>query len=123
MNWLTIDMVEGFHRESLVHFGGSEGLRDRGLLESALSRPQNKWAHEQSDLAELAASYAFGLEKNHPFVDGNKRVSFIAMTAFLRLNNIRFAPPQDASTAIIVDLAAGTVDETGLTRWIRDNLP
>jgi death-on-curing protein len=121
--WLTLDEVLVAHERQLARFGGAAGLRDQGGLESALSRPTNKWLYEHADLPILAASYAFGLAKNHPFVDGNKRVAFIAMTAFLRLNGIRFSPPQDASTAIIRDLAAGSVDEAGLTRWIRDNLP
>ena len=121
--WLTFDEVLVIHERQLARFGGAEGLRDRGMLESALSRPQNKWLYEQHGLVELAAAYAFGIAKNHPFVDGNKRVSFITMTAFLRLNGIHFAPPQEAATAIIRDLAAGLVDESGLARWIGDNLP
>jgi len=121
--WLSIDEVLVAHERQLAQFGGAAGLRDRGMLESAVSRPHNKWLYEQSSLEELAAAYAFGLAKNHPFVDGNKRVSFIAMTAFLRLNGIAFSPPQPAATAIILDLAAGAVSEEGLTRWIRDNLP
>jgi death-on-curing protein len=121
--WLAVDEVLVAHERQLVHFGGAAGLRDGDMLESALSRPRNKWLYEQADLPELAASYAYGLAKNHPFVDGNKRVAFIAMAAFLRLNGIPFAPPQDASTAMILGLAAGEISEDGLTRWIRDNLP
>ncbi len=121
--WLTVDEVLVAHERQLSRFGGAPGVRDRGMLESALSRPQNKWLYEQPSLPELAASYAFGLAKNHPFIDGNKRVSFIAMTAFLRLNGVAFSPPQDVATAIILDLAAGLVAEEGLARWIRDNLP
>jgi death on curing protein len=121
--WLTVAMVEDMHAEQLGMFGGAEGLRDRGLLESAVARPQNKWAYEQSDLPELAASYAFGLAKNHPFVDGNKRAAFEAMMVFLRFNGVAFAPKAAEATVIIFDLAAGSVDEAGLTRWIRDNLP
>jgi death-on-curing protein len=121
--WLTIDEVLVIHERQLSQFGGAAGLRDRGMLESALSRPQNKWLYEQAGLEELAASYAYGLAKNHAFIDGNKRVSFIVMMAFLRLNGVQFAPEPAAATAIILDLAAGLVSEDGLTRWIRDNLP
>jgi death on curing protein len=121
--WLTVAMVEDMHAEQLGMFGGAEGLRDRGLLESAVARPQNKWAYEQSELPELAASYAFGLARNHPVVDGNKRAAFEAMMVFLRFNRIAFAPKAAEATVIMLNLAAGSVDEAGLTRWIRDNLP
>lgn len=104
-------------------FGGPAGLRDAGLLESALDRPRNRWAYEQGDLPMLAAAYAFGIARNHPFVDGNKRTAFAAMMVFLRINGVRFAPPPPEATAIVLDLAAGLVGEEGLTRWIRDNWP
>jgi death-on-curing protein len=86
-------------------------------------RPQNKWRYEEADLAALAAAYAFGIAKNHPFVDGNKRVAFLAMAGFLRRNGVKFAPSQEAATAAILAVAAGEVSEDGLTRWISDNLP
>ncbi len=121
--WLTVAMVENMHAEQLAIFGGPDGLRDRGLLESAVARPQHKWAYEESDLPELAAAYAFGIARNHAFVDGNKRAAFAAMMVFLRLNGVRFAPSSAQATVMIQDLAAGTVDEGGLTRWIRDNWP
>jgi death-on-curing protein len=121
--WLTAFDVEVMHGEQLALFGGPSGIRDRGLLESALDRPRNKWADEGADLPELGAAYAFGLARNHPFVDGNKRAAFAAMMAFLRLNGVRFAPPSEQATAIILDLAAGLVSENGLTRWIGDNRP
>jgi death-on-curing protein len=121
--WLTVAMVEDIHGEQLALFGGPEGIRDRGLLESALGRARNRWAYEQGDLPELAAAYAFGIARNHPFVDGNKRTAFGSMMAFLRYNRVRFVPPAAEATAIILDLAAGIVDEADLTRWIRDNWP
>jgi death-on-curing protein len=121
--WLTLDEVIIIHERQLARFGGATGIRDHGAIESALSRPRNKWHYEQSDLGELAAAYAYGLAKNHPFVDGNKRVSFIAMMSFLRLNGVNFAPPQNEATAIILALAAGEVDEPALARWIADNMP
>jgi death-on-curing protein len=98
-------------------------LRDEGMSHSALERPVNKWRYEQAGLVALAAAYAFGLAKNHAFVDGNKRIAFMAMMVFLRKNGIRFAPDQAHATAMILALAAGEVGEDGLARWIADNLP
>ena len=121
--WLALEEVLVAHERQLARFGGAAGMRDQGVPESALSRPRNKWMYEQAELPELAAAYAFGVAKDHPFVDGNKRVAFIAMSAFLRLNGIAFAPSQADATAIILGLAAGEIAEEGLTRWIRDNLP
>lgn len=121
--WLTVEDIVALHGEQLALFGGPEGLRDQGLLESALSRPINRWNYGESDLAKLAAAYAFGIAKNHPFVDGNKRAAFTAMMVFLRINGVRFAPDVGVATAAIVSLAAGEVDEEGLARWIRDNWP
>jgi death-on-curing protein len=122
-NWLTYEQVLAIHARQLRRFGGAPGLRDEGILRSALERPVNKWQYEQADLAMLAAAYAFGLAKNHAFVDGNKRVAFITMVVFLRKNGIRFAPDQAQSTKIILALAAGEVSEDNLARWIRDNWP
>lgn len=98
-------------------------MRDEGALHSALERPVNKWQYESAELPELAAAYAFGLAKNHPFVDGNKRIAFIAMVTFLRRNGIAFRPDQAQSTAIILAVAAGEVSEESLARWVRDNWP
>jgi death on curing protein len=121
--WLDIDIVIDIHAEQLALFGGADGVRDRGLIESALGRPQHKSAYEESDLAALAAAYAFGIAKNHPFVDGNKRTAFASMLVFLGLNGIDFdVPPQDA-TVMIMALAGGEVSEESLARWIRDNWP
>jgi death-on-curing protein len=121
--WLTLEEIVVTHERQLALFGGAAGIRDRGMLESALMRPQNKWRYEEADLAALAAAYAFGIAKNHPFVDGNKRVAFLAMAGFLRRNGVKFAPSQEAATAAILAVAAGEVSEDGLTRWISDNLP
>jgi death-on-curing protein len=121
--WLSYDEIVAAHSRQLRRFGGAPGLRDEGMLQSALERPINKWSYEQAGLAELAAAYAFGLAKNHAFVDGNKRISFIAMVAFLRRNGVRFAPDPAHATAIILSLAAGEVSEESLARWIRDNWP
>jgi death-on-curing protein len=97
-------------------------MRDQGALESALSRPRNKWLYENADLPALGATLAYGIARNHAFVDGNKRAAFLSMAAFLRLNGVRFAPSQASATAMMLSLAAGEVDESGLTRWIVDNI-
>lgn len=120
--WLAPALVIDVHAEQLALFGGPAGVRDEGLLESAVMRPQNKWAYGETDIAVLAASYAFGLARNHPFIDGNKRAAFAAMMLFLRLNGVPFRPSPAEATAVILALAAGEVDEDGLARWIRDRL-
>ena len=120
--WLTVHDVVSLHGEQLAIFGGPEGIRDQGLLESAVARPINRWNFGTSDIAELAAAYAFGISKNHPFVDGNKRAAFASSIVFLRLNEVPFAPDMGAATAAMVSLAAGEVAEEGLARWIRDTL-
>jgi death-on-curing protein len=121
--WLTYDQVLAIHSRQLRRFGGAPGLRDEGILRSALERPVNQWQYEQADLAMLAASYAFGLAKNHGFVDGNKRAAFLAMVVFLRKNGVHFAPDQAQSAKIMIALAAGEVSEENLARWIRHNWP
>ena len=121
--WLTYEQVIAIHSRELRRFGGAPGLRDEGMLRSALERPINKWRYEQAELPALAAAYAFGLAKNHAFVDGNKRIAFMAMITFLRKNTVQFAPFQPHATKIILALAAGEVSEESLTRWIKDNWP
>jgi len=121
---ITYEQAVAIHSRQLRRFGGAPGLRDEGMLRSALvERPVNKWTYEQAPLAELAAAYAFGLAKNHAFVDGNKRIAFMAMMTFLHKNGVPFAPDQAQATTIILSLAAGEVSEESLTRWIRDNWP
>jgi death-on-curing protein len=122
LRWLSLEEVLVIHERQLGRFGGAAGIRDQGMLESALSRPRNKWEYEHADIVELAAAYAFGIARNHPFVDGNKRVAFLTMAAFLRLNNVHFAPSQEAATAAILALAAGEIDESGFARWLVDNV-
>jgi death-on-curing protein len=121
--WLTSEQAIAIHSAQLRRFGGAAGLRDEGMLRSALERPINRWRYEQAPLGELAAVYAFGLAKNHAFVDGNKRIAFMAMMTFLRKNEVPFAPDPAQSTNIILSLAAGEVSEESLTRWIRDTWP
>jgi len=121
--WLTKEDVLRAHSRELQIFGGASGVRDDGALESALGRPLNKWQYEKAALPELAAAYGFGIVRNHPFMDGNKRAGFIAMVGFLLLNGIEFASDPLEGAAIILGVAAGEVDEAGLARWIRDNWP
>src|ERR1700675_4552621 len=121
--WITYEQAIAIHSRQLRRFGGAPRLCDEGMLRSALERPINKWRYEQAGLAELASAYAFGLAKNHAFVDGNKRIAFIAIVAFPRKNGIAFRPDQAQSTAIILAVAAGEVSEESLARWIRDNWP
>ena len=120
--WLGVDLVIDIHSEQLALFGGPDGVRDVGLLESALARPINKHAYGDDDLASLAASYAFGIARNHPFVDGNKRVAFAAFLVFLGLNGVTFRVEPERATASILALAAGEIDEAGFTQWVKENL-
>jgi death on curing protein len=121
--WLSVAEIKDMHSEQLAMFGGGEGMRDEGLLESAVMRPQNQWHYGVSDLALLAANYAFGIAQNHPFIDGNKRVAFAAMMVFLRINDTLFRPPSAEATAIMLSLAAGEIGEQELMGWIRRNWP
>ena len=121
--WLSSQMIVAIHDEQLATHGGAAGLRDEGMLESALDRPRNKWTSKQAELAEFAAAYAFGIARNHPFVDGNKRTALLALYTFLGVNDIEFDVPEAEAASIILSLAAGEVSEESLTRWIRDNWP
>lgn len=120
--WLTLDMVLAFHDEQLVMFGGGEGLRDLGLLESGLARAVNRYHYEPaSTVFELAAAYGIGITKNHPFVDGNKRTGLISMHVFLALNGWNLDPDQIDEVQTILKLAAGEVEEAELSRWFEAN--
>jgi death-on-curing protein len=121
--WLTRQIIIAIHDEQLAIHGGASGLRDEGMLESALDRPKNKWSYENAELAELATAYAFAIARNHPLVDGNKRTSLLALYTFLGVNGVEFDVPEAEAAAIILSLAAGEVNEEGLIRWIRDNWP
>ncbi|HEX9570424.1 MAG TPA: type II toxin-antitoxin system death-on-curing family toxin [Rhodospirillales bacterium] len=120
--WLTVDIVLAIHDEQLVQFGGADGLRDPGLLESGLTRPINR-RHYQPDasLFELAAAYAAGIIRNHPFVDGNKRTGLLAVHVFLHLNGWRFDPNQAEEVQMILALASGDLEDDELARWIERN--
>jgi death on curing protein len=120
--WLDTTIVLDVHAEQLALFGGADGIRDLGLLESALARPINKYGYGESDLAALAAAYAFGIARNHPFVDGNKRAAFASIIVFLGLNGFDLDAPQAEATAIILGLAAGDITEEVLAAWIADHI-
>ncbi len=118
--WLNRKALELLHSESIAEHGGADGLRDEGLFESALARPQNLHAYEGiTDPARLAASYAFGLAKNHAFVDGNKRIAFVAAVLFLRLNGWRFTADRAEAVLIMLSLASGSFSEEEFANWVR----
>ena len=117
--WINRQVLELLHSESITEHGGADGLRDEGLFESALARPQNLHAYQGvEDVARLAASYGFGLAKNHAFVDGNKRVAFIAIGLFLRMNGWRLKADQAAATLVILSVASSAMSEEELAAWI-----
>lgn len=118
--WVSLDEVIALHAKQLARFGGPEGLRDAGALESALNRARNKWEYEGADLAMLGAAHAFGIARNHPFVDGNKRAAFVTMMLFLLKNAVPFRPSEAEATRMILALAAGELTEDVLAQWIRD---
>ena len=120
--WLSKAVVVALHEESLARFGGSAGIRDEGLLESALERPRNLYAYEgEEGVARLAAAYGFGIARNHPFVDGNKRAALLAVAVFCSLNGLRLSPSQVDEVRTITALAAGELTEQQLAEWITAN--
>ena len=123
MNWRWVDKqaLLLLHDESLAEHGGAAGIRDEGLLESALGRPLNLDAYGTPDFADLAASYAIGLAKNHAFVDGNKRTAFLATGVFLHLNGYRLSVSQVDATLTMLAVASGELDEAGFSAWLRQH--
>jgi len=123
MDWFWIDepLVRALHSEQLAAHGGGGGVRDAGLLDSALQRPRNLAAYGAPDAAALAASLAFGVARNHPFVDGNKRTAFVAAATFLELNGWRFGASEAEVVVTILALAAGEMPEDALAGWFRAN--
>ena len=119
--WLRPDVVRACHDECLRAFGGSAGVRDEGLLASALARAEHRWHYDDVDLPWLAAAYAYGLVKNHPFVDGNKRVAFLCAAVFLERNGCRLTADPAHAVVFVQALAAGEIDEIGFAAWLRDN--
>lgn len=121
--WIVRRALILLHGETLAEHGGLPGLRDAGLLEASLARPQHLHTYEpESDLARLAAAYAFGLARNHPFNDGNKRVSFLALGLFLEVNDRTFTAEPVEAIAVILRLAEGKLAESELAEWIRQNM-
>lgn len=120
--WVNRPVLLLLHEESLSEHGGASGLRDAGLLDSALARPMNLALYEEPDLASLAASYGVGLAKNHAFLDGNKRVAFLAMGLFLAVNGYRLVASQAEATLAMLDIAAGEISETVFADWIRQHM-
>ena len=120
--WLELDIVLDLHAEQLALFGGAGGMRDQGLLESALARPVNKFAYGETSLPALAAAYGFGIARNHPFIDGNKRTAFASVIVFLGLGGLDLIARPEEATAAMLSLAAGDIDETDFARWIADNI-
>ena len=122
-NWVWIDgtVIRAVHDEQLAEHGGAEGLRDLGLLESALARPPQLAAYGEPDTAALAAAYGFGLARNHPFVDGNKRTAFVAVELFLMLNGTTLTANDVECVLTMLDLAAGHLTEPAFAEWLREN--
>jgi len=120
--WLTREMVLALHEETLAQFGGEEGLRDEGLLLSALARPRNLMEYEEPSLAQLAAAYGSGVVRNHAFVDGNKRAGLLCMAVFLRLDGYALQPDQADEVATIMALAAGELSDDQLAAWLANNM-
>lgn len=120
--WVTQTVAIAAHAEQLAEHGGGEGVRDLGLLESAMARPQNLAQYGEPDIAELAASYAFGIARNHPFIDGNKRTAAVVSETFLALNGSTLLASDAELVVAFVALAAGDLSEDELTLWFREHL-
>ena len=117
--WIDVNALRLLHSESLAEFGGLSGMRDEGLLMSALARPQNLFAYEGvTEIPRLAAAYAYGITKNHPFADGNKRAAFLCIGLFLALNGKALQVEQQKAVKTILAVATGDLDELALTDWI-----
>jgi death-on-curing protein len=119
--WLSRRVVTAIHLRQIQRHGGGHGIRDEGLLDSALARPENLAAYGEPTVFELGASYAFGIARNHPFIDGNKRTSFVAATLFLRMNGHQFQAEQAEAAVVFIRLAAGEFSEAELAEWFRRN--
>lgn len=119
--WIEPSVVYAIHEEQLAQHGGSPGLRDQGLLESALARPQNLASRGKPDVAACAAAYGYGLSRNHPFVDGNKRTAFVAVELFLFLNGYALEATDTDCVLTLLGVAEGSISENGFAAWIREN--
>jgi len=117
--WLIREVVLMVHERQIAEHGGAPGVRDLGLLESALARPINLYGYGEADLCHLAAAYAFGIIRNHPFVDGNKRVGFVASYIFLRINGVELIADEHETVLAVQSLAAGDLSEKDFAEWLR----
>ena len=118
--WISPLVAEAIHFDLIREHGGMQGVRDEGALESALARGRQRFAYEpDADLSVLAASLGYGLARNHPFNDGNKRLAFVAMAVFLALNGLDLVAPEAEVVAVMLELAAGQLSEDGLANWLR----
>ncbi len=120
--WVQIEVALAVHDRQLAEHGGGTGLRDPGLLESALARPQNQWAYGADDLCALGAAYAYGIARNHPFVDGNKRTAWVLARLFLALNAVTIAFDDADAIRTVLALAAGELSEEDLADWFRAHI-
>ena len=120
--WVSRDAALAAHIEQLAEHGGGEGIRDEGLFESAMARPQNRAAYGAPDAAELAANYAFGIARNHPFIDGNKRTALVVSELFLAKNGLRLDSGDAETLVVFLDLAAGELSEGELADWFRERI-
>jgi death-on-curing protein len=116
--WISAEVVHAIHDEQLSEHGGPDGIRDAGLIDSALARPQNLYAYKQAEVSELAAAYLFGIVKNHGFVDGNKRVAAVVCEVFLELNGCRLTASDEAWLETVLGVAEGSMEETILAEWL-----
>ncbi|MEA5536858.1 type II toxin-antitoxin system death-on-curing family toxin [Crocosphaera sp. XPORK-15E] len=123
IRWLNKQALILLHSETISLHGGLDGIRDEGLLDSALARPQNIHAYEnETDVTRLAAAYGIGIARNHPFLDGNKRAAFLAIGLFLRLNGFRLVANPVEATQVMLKVATGETTESDLISWIKNNI-
>ena len=120
--WLDAEVAFAIHDRQLAEHGGGTGVRDMGMLESALGRPINRWAYGEDDLSALAAAYAFGVARNHPFIDGNKRTAWVLARLFLKMNDVSIAFAPDLAINTVLALASGELSEEELADWFRGHL-
>ncbi len=119
--WISIATTNTIHEHQIRQHGGGSGVRDEGLFESALARPINAFSYGEGDLCALAASYAYGIARNHPFVDGNKRTAFVVSALFLQVNGLQLIADEATATHAVLMLAAGDFTEAEFAQWLRDN--
>ncbi|MDD2810470.1 type II toxin-antitoxin system death-on-curing family toxin [Rhodoferax sp.] len=120
--WIEIALIHAVHDEQLAEHGGGAGVRDLNLLESALARPKQLENYGTPDTADLAASYGYGISRNHPFIDGNKRTGFVAMELFLALNDFELTATDADCVVTMLSVAAGDIDEAAFAAWVRQHL-